>query len=74
MNRDGYLMHKYQPDRAIGSTWHPLIHNNRKELAIQQDETSIVLYMLGEYLEYSQDLDFIDSMYETFVQPAANFL
>jgi GH15 family glucan-1,4-alpha-glucosidase len=73
MNSDGYLMHKYQPDRAIGSTWHPLIHNNRKELAIQQDETSIVLYMLGEYLEYSQDLDFIDSMYEVFVQPAANF-
>ena len=21
---DGYLMHKYQPDRSIGSTWHPL--------------------------------------------------
>lgn len=71
---DGYLMHKYQPDRAIGSTWHPLLHNNRKELAIQEDETAIVLYMLGEYYDYSQDKDFVFSLYNTFIQPAANFI
>jgi GH15 family glucan-1,4-alpha-glucosidase len=71
---DGYLMHKYQPDRAIGSTWHPLLHNNRTELAIQEDETSIVVYMLGEYLEYSGDEDFVRSLYDTFVQPASNFM
>jgi glucoamylase len=29
MHKDGYLMHKYQPDRAIGSTWHPLVHGRR---------------------------------------------
>jgi glucoamylase len=71
---DGYLMHKYQPDRAIGSTWHPLIHNNRKELAIQEDETAIVIYMLGEYLDYTKDRDFVFSLYSTFIQPAANFM
>jgi len=71
---DGYLMHKYQPDRAIGSTWHPLIHGKHSELAIQEDETAIVLYMLGEYYETSKDEAFVEGMYKTFVQPAANFM
>lgn len=71
---DGYLMHKYQPDRAIGSTWHPLLHGNHKELAIQEDETAIVIYMLGKYYAYSKDQDFAYSLYNTLIQPATNFL
>lgn len=71
---DGYLMHKYQPDRAIGSTWHPWIHNNRVELPIQEDETASVIYMLGEYHDHSKDTEFIKSVYLTLVQPAANFM
>jgi GH15 family glucan-1,4-alpha-glucosidase len=74
MHTDGYLMHKYQPDRAIGSTWHPLVHNNRKELAIQEDETAIVIVMLGEYLKYSGDQNFVDKMYDKLVRPAAEFM
>lgn len=74
-HEDGYLMHKYQPDRAIGSTWHPLIHqNNRHELAIQEDETAIVIVMLGEYLKNTGDKDFVDSLYTTFIKPACNFM
>ncbi len=72
--RGGYLMHKYQPDRAIGSTWHPLVHDNRKELAIQEDETAIVLIMLGEYYDYSKDKEFVLSVYSTLIQPMANFM
>jgi GH15 family glucan-1,4-alpha-glucosidase len=74
---DGYLMHKYQPDRAIGSTWHPLLHGRHKELAIQEDETGIVVYMLGEYyrhFETEDDYDFVFSLYNTLIQPAANFM
>ncbi|MCA9333135.1 glycoside hydrolase family 15 protein [Candidatus Saccharibacteria bacterium] len=74
LTSEGYLMHKYQPDRAIGSTWHPLIHNNHKELAIQQDETAIILFMLGEYYEYTKDRDFIEQLYSSLIQPTANFL
>jgi len=73
-HKDGYLMHKYQPDRAIGSTWHPLIHGRRKELAIQEDETASVLFMLGEYYEASNDHVFIQNLYHSFVTPAANFM
>ncbi len=71
---EGYLMHKYQPDRALGSTWHPMLHNNQKELPIQEDETAIVLYMLGEYHDYSHDTDFVHGLYDTFIKPAANFM
>lgn len=74
ISRDGYLMHKYQPDRAIGSTWHPLVHGKRKELAIQEDETASVLSMLGEYLDYTNDDEFIISMYDNLIQPTANFI
>jgi len=74
LHPDGYLAHKFQPDRAIGSTWHPLIHNRHSELAIQEDETATVLYMLGEYFETTQDAEFVQSMYTTFIQPAANFM
>lgn len=75
LHEDGYLMHKYQPDRAIGSTWHPLIHKGkRRELAIQEDETAIVLIMLGEYLKLTGDKDFVSSLYGTFVKPAADFM
>jgi GH15 family glucan-1,4-alpha-glucosidase len=72
--KDGYLMHKYQPDRAIGSTWHPLLHGRHAELAIQEDETAIVVYMIGEYFSRSNDTDFVFSLYSTLIQPAANFM
>ncbi len=74
MHKDGYLMHKYQPDRAIGSTWHPLIHGRSKELAIQEDETASTIFMIGEYYESSKDKTFIENIYHTFVVPCANFM
>ena len=75
LTTDGYLMHKYQPDRAIGSTWHPLVHGKHSELAIQEDETALTIYMLGEYLDHNPDeRDFVYSLYSTLVQPAANFM
>ncbi len=74
MHKDGYLMHKYQPDRAIGSTWHPLLHNRHKELAIQEDETASVIYLLGVYYEASHDKIFVENLYHSFVVPCANFM
>jgi GH15 family glucan-1,4-alpha-glucosidase len=74
LHPDGYLQHKFQPDRAIGSTWHPLVHNNRKELAIQEDETAVVLFMLGEYYDYIGDHEFVQDLYRSFIKPAADFM
>jgi GH15 family glucan-1,4-alpha-glucosidase len=74
MHKDGYLMHKYQPDRAIGSTWHPLVHGRNKELAIQEDETASAVYLIGAYYEASKDKIFVENLYHSFVVPCANFM
>lgn len=74
MNRDGYLMHKFQPDRAIGSTWHPLLHGRSKELAIQEDETAIVIYMIGEYYRATGDTSFVQDYYDSFIHPCVEFM
>ncbi len=74
MHKDGYLMHKYQPDRAVGSTWHPLVHGRRKELAIQEDETASVVFIMNEYYEASQDATTINALYHSFIVPCANFM
>ena len=74
MHPEGYMMHKYQPDKAIGSTWHPLVHGKHAELAIQEDETASVLYMLSEYYRETNDKEFVADLYTTMVQPMANFL
>ena len=74
MNPDGYMMHKYQPDKAIGSTWHPLLHGKHSELAIQEDETAIIVFMLAEFYEETHDQDFVSGLYQTMIQPMANFM
>ncbi|MCA9326989.1 glycoside hydrolase family 15 protein [Candidatus Saccharibacteria bacterium] len=74
MNPEGYMMHKYQPDKAIGSTWHPLVHGKHSELAIQEDETAIILFMLKEFYDESSDTEFVSNLYETMIQPMANFI
>lgn len=74
MHKDGYLMHKYQPDGAIGSTWHPLVQDGSKELAIQEDETASVIFALGQYYHYSGDMALVESMYEPFIKPCADFM
>ncbi len=71
---DGYMMHKYQPDRSIGSTWHPLMHFNHPELAIQEDETATVIYAIGKYQQASGDIDFVTKIYESLIAPASNFM
>ena len=74
MHPNGYMMHKYQPDKAIGSTWHPLVHRHHPELAIQEDETAIVVYAIGKYLETSGDDQFVKGIFNDFVKPAADFM
>ncbi len=74
MTEEGAIMHKFQPDRAVGSTWHPLVHRGKPELAIQEDETAIILFMLHEYLQVSADEDFVRRLYTSLIQPAANFM
>lgn len=43
-------MHKYNPDSSVGSSWHPWVDGQgKKQLAIQEDETALVLYTLWHH-------------------------
>ncbi len=71
---DGYLLHKYNPDGSLGSTWHPWFKDEEPQLPIQEDGTALVLYALGKHFEQQQDFEFLQKMYEGFVKRAAQFL
>jgi len=70
----GYLMHKYRTDGVLGSSWHPWLHNGVPRLPIQEDETATVLHVLWQHYERYRDLEFIESIYNPFIEPAAGFL
>lgn len=74
LNKEGYLMHKYGPDGSLGSSWHPWFYQGMYQLPIQEDETATVLHALWRHYERSQDLEYIESIYNSFIQEAANFL
>ncbi len=71
---DGYMLHKYNPDGSVGSSWHPWFRDGEAQLPLQEDETSLVLYALNKHFEKTQDFEFLQNMYETFIRKAAQFL
>ena len=36
---EGYLLHKYNPDGSLGSSWHPWYAREQMEIPIQEDST-----------------------------------
>lgn len=71
---EGYLMHKYRTDGVLGSSWHPWMQNGQPQLPIQEDETASVLVGLWKHYETYRDLEFIESLYNPFIEPAARFM
>lgn len=70
----GYLMHKYRSDGVLGSSWHPWIIDGEARLPIQEDETASIIFALWKHYERFKDIEFIESMYNSFIEPAADFL
>jgi len=71
---EGYMMHKYLPDRSLGSSWHPWIENGKPTLPIQEDETALVLWALKTYYLAGKDIEFIETTYNSLIKKAADFL
>ncbi len=71
---DGYMLHKYNPDKSIGSSWHPWFRNGEPQLPIQEDETALVVYAIWRHFQSLQDFEFLQEIFECFVRRAANFL
>jgi glucoamylase len=70
----GYLMHKYNPDGTLASSWHPWYREGKKELPIQQDETALVLWALWHHFQQFGDVYFIKPFYRSLICPIADFL
>lgn len=71
---DGYFMHKYRPDKSLGSSWHPWVRDGKPELPIQEDETALVIYALWQHYEASKDLEFVESVYNSLIKRSAEFM
>ncbi len=72
---EGYLLHKYNPDRSWGSSWQSWINRDGEaQLPIQEDETALVLYSLWQHYNHFHDIEFVAPRYQALIIPAANFL
>lgn len=74
MEPGGYLMHKYRVDGVLGSSWHPWLQRGVFRLPIQEDETATVIHMLAEHYAVAHDLEFIESLYNPFIEKCADFM
>jgi len=74
LTKEGYLLHKYLPNGALGSSWHPWIRNGKSKPPIQEDETAITLVALGEYYTIVRDVEYIEKLYNPYIKKIADFL
>ncbi len=51
-----------------------MIHGKNRELAIQEDETASVIFMIGELYETSKDKTIVENFYQSFIDPAADWM
>ena len=71
---DGYLLHKYNPDGSLASSWHPWTVDGQEQLPIQEDETALVIWALWEHFVLYRDIEFIKPLYRSLVKRGADFL
>ena len=74
IQHNGYFMHKYLPDKSLGSSWHPWMLKGKLQIPIQEDETALVIYALREHYSHTHDLEFLENMYNPLIEKAADFM
>ncbi len=74
MEREGYFLHKYNPDGTLASSWHPWAVNGQSQLPIQEDETALIIWALWNHFVLYRDIEFIKPLYLPLVKNAAEFL
>ena len=71
----GCLLHKYNPDGTLGSSWHPWIDYGQPSLPIQEDETALVIHALcGNITRLQETFEFVKELYDPLVKKAIFFL
>ena len=75
ITREGYLLHKYNPDGSLGSSWHAWsTPDGRLELPIQEDETGLPIWALWQHYDRDRDIEFIRPLYRKLVRTGADFM
>ena len=74
IEQEGYLLHKYNPDGTIASSWHPWYHQGQRQLPIQEDETALVLWSLWHHFVLYRDIEFVKPLYKPLIKNAADFI
>ncbi|HZP97482.1 MAG TPA: glycoside hydrolase family 15 protein [Candidatus Limnocylindria bacterium] len=75
MTREGYLLHKYNPDGSLGSSWHAWsTPDGRLELPIQEDETGLPIWALWQHYVRDRDIEFVRPLYRKLVRTGADFM
>jgi oligosaccharide amylase len=74
LEREGYFLHKYNPDGTPASSWHPLFSEGKRQLPIQEDETGLVIWALWNHFVLYRDIEFIRPLYQPLVKRAADFM
>jgi GH15 family glucan-1,4-alpha-glucosidase len=75
LHPNGYLMHKYRADGALGSSWHPYTHEDGSIAPpIQEDETALVLFVFAQFYQMHPNPRLLHDFYHTMVHPMAEFL
>lgn len=70
----GYLMHKYRADGALGSSWHPYVHDGIVAPPIQEDETALVVFVFAQFYHQQKRSSLIKDFYGSMIKPMADFL
>ncbi|MBM3498397.1 MAG: glycoside hydrolase family 15 protein [Armatimonadetes bacterium] len=74
MTREGYLLHKFNPDGSLGSSWHGWHNEGKKELPIQEDETALVLWALWRHFQRFRDIEFVKPHYRGVIIRSGNWM
>lgn len=74
IEKEGYLLHKYNPDGTLASSWHPWYDGSGPQLPIQEDETALVIWALWQHFVLYRDIEFIKPLYRGLIKRAADFM
>jgi GH15 family glucan-1,4-alpha-glucosidase len=74
IEKEGYLLHKYNPDGTLASSWHPWYDGSGPQLPIQEDETALVLWALWQHFVLYRDIEFITPLYRPLIKNAGDFM
>lgn len=74
ITEEGYLLHKFNPDGSLASSWHGWYYEGAKVLPVQEDETALVLWALWRHFARFRDVEFIKPLFRGLIVRAANWL